>query len=125
MTRRSSPLPSPVTSRSSSRRRAETASVLRLAGVERGTDDAGRVAQCGRDDLGVDVDEGQELAGLLAHAASDDDQLGGEQVLELAVVRRQPLRPGLPRQVLALPGARGRTRLGVVAVDLEVAELGV
>ena len=42
--------------------------------------------------------------------------------VEVAV---DPLGPVLPRQVLTLAGARRRLRLGDVAVDLDVAELGV
>ncbi len=41
------------------------------------------------------------------------------------VVGGQPLRPRLPGQVLTLPGDVGGPGLGVVPVDLQVAELGV
>src|SRR6478752_3887643 len=71
-----------------------------LARVERGADDAGLVAQLGGDDLGVDVEQRQELVGLLAHAAADHEEVGGEEHLEGPVVLREPLRPVLPRQVL-------------------------
>ena len=65
------------------------------------------------------------LVGLPAGAAADDDQLGREQLdddLEVA------LRPAWPSPSTTGPRGRGPTPppcLGVVAVDLDVAELGV
>ena len=67
----------------------------------------------------------QELVGLLADPATDDEQVGGEEHLEGPVVLREPLGPVLHRELVALPRAVGGPGLGVVAVDLEVAELGV
>ena len=49
-------------------------------GVERGADDAGVVAQRRRHDLGLDVEQRQELVGVLADPAADDEQVGGEQL---------------------------------------------
>ena len=68
---------------------------------------------------------GRNCVGLLADPAADHEQLGGEQLLQGPVVRREPLGPLLPGQVLGLADAVGGPLLGVVAVDLEVAELGV
>ena len=67
----------------------------------------------------------QEMVGVLADAAADDEQVGGEELLQRPVVGRQALGPLLPGETLAgLDAGRGPL-LGVVAVDLEVAELGV
>lgn len=41
-----------------------------------GADDAGVIAHPGRDDLGAGLDIPEPFAGLLAHAAAEDDQLG-------------------------------------------------
>ena len=68
---------------------------------------------------------GRNSSASLLIPATHDEQVGGEQHLERPVVRRQPLGPLLPREVLALPDAVGGALLRVVAVDLEVAELGV
>ena len=78
-----------------------------------------------RHDLGLDVDEVQELGGVLADAAADHDQVGGEEPFDRPVVDGQPLGPlGVGQPLQVLDRARGPL-LGVVAVDLEVAELGV
>ena len=50
---------------------------------------------------------------------------GQKQALDGAEVAAQPLRPLLPGQALGLPHAVGGAGLGVLAVELEVAELGV
>src|SRR5215217_4907828 len=44
--------------------------------AERGTHDTGLVEQCRRYDLGRDVDQRQELGGLLADPAAYDEQVG-------------------------------------------------
>ena len=50
---------------------------------------------------------------------------GENSLTTVAQVALDPLGPLLPRQLLAVAGARRGPVLGVVAVDLEVAELGV
>ena len=62
---------------------------------------------------------------LLRHSPADDEQIRGEEHLDVGVVALQPLGPLLPRQVLERLLPRGRAGLGVMAVDLQVAELGV
>ena len=107
------------------RRPGRGGSGLALVGQASGADDAGVVHQLGCDDRRAQVQQGQELVGLLADAAADDDQVGPEQVLDPAEVDLQPLGPRLPGQALLLLDARRGALLGVVPVDLQVAELGV
>jgi hypothetical protein len=58
----------------------------------------------------------QELVGVLGDAAADDEQVGAEQELEVAVVPLQALRPPLPRQLVALHRRVRGPRLGILAV---------
>ena len=88
-------------------------------------DDAGPVLQLGGHDLGLDADQVHELVGVLADPAADHEQVGREQLLQRPVVDREPLRPLRVGQPLQLLDRAGGAVLGVVPVDLEVAELGV
>ena len=74
---------------------------------------------------GPDVDQGQPPVGLLAHAAADHDQVRPEQPVDVAQVALDPRSPSPPTQVLPLPRRVGGAVLGDVAVELEVAQLGV
>src|SRR5262245_60611717 len=72
---------------------------LVLPGVlpgERSADDAGLVLQLRRHDRRVELDVGQELVGLLADAAADDEEVGPEPVLEVTQVVLHALGPLLP-----------------------------
>ena len=62
---------------------------------------------------------------LLRHPSADDEQVRAEEHLDVAVVALEALGPLLPAHVVDLPLAGGGARLGVVAVDLQVTELGV
>ena len=66
-----------------------------------------------------------ELVGVLADAAAEDEQLRPHQVLDALEVLVEVLRPGLPRQPAAGPGGGRRAALGRPAADLHLAELGV
>ena len=56
-----------------------------------GTDDAGLVAQLRRHDGAAERELGQELLAVLGDAATDDDEVGREQLLDGVVVDLQPL----------------------------------
>ena len=126
------PAHSPL-SREGSRHRLERrgrARDARLIGRERqggGPDDARVVAVHRRHDRRVQVQQRQELVGVLGHAAADDEQVGGEEELDVAVVPLQALRPLLPAELLALHRRIGGVRLGILPVlgALQVPELGV
>ena len=62
---------------------------------------------------------------MLADAAADDEEVGGEEPLDVRVVPLQPGRPLRPRQALRLAHGGGRAGLRDGPVDLEVAELAV
>src|SRR6218665_2623845 len=104
-------------------RTCKSAAVLR--GERGGPDDPGGVPQLGGDDLGAQVEQGQELLVVLAHTTSDDDQVGPEQVLDHGEVPLQPRTPRAPVEPVPVASTLGRTRLGVGPVDLQGAELGV
>ena len=76
-------------------------------------------------DLGLDVDQMQELGGIFADSAPDDDQIRREQLLDGSVVHGESLGPLGVGEAFILLGRVGGALLRVVAVDLEVAELGV
>nr|WP_262927682.1 hypothetical protein [Microbacterium sp. NIBRBAC000506063] len=78
-----------------------------------------------RDDRGVQLQQRQEALGVLGHAAADDEEVGREEELHMAVEDLQPRRPVLPVQFVALLGRVGRPALDGVAVVVEVAELRV
>ena len=69
----------------------------------------------------------QELLGVLGDPAADDEEVGPEQRLEVAVVALQPgsAHSSYDRSSASSRALTRRPGLGVVAVDLEVAELGV
>src|SRR5450759_5373210 len=97
-----------------------------IGGQRRGADDAGGVLEGGGDDGGLELEQREELVRLAAHAAADDEEVGGEEDLEERVVRLETLGgPLLVRQAFTVLRRRRRARLGVVAVELQVAELGV
>src|ERR687890_1537631 len=96
-----------------------------LLGGQGRADDAGVVEQLRGDDGGAGRQQRYPLVRLLAHPAADDEEVrpdGGLQDVEVAV---HPLGPLRVAEVLAvLRGGRGML-LAVVAVDLDVPELGV
>src|SRR4051794_2412986 len=63
-----------------------------LGGEYGGAHDPGRVAQRRRDDRGLEFEERQVPAGVLAPATADHEEVGGEQRLEGLVVAVEPLR---------------------------------
>ncbi len=74
--------------------------------------------------LGVEIPA--VLLPLAADTTTDDEQVGGEEPIEVLEVGVHPHRPLLPRQLLFLLHPSGAPVLDrVVAVELEVAELGV
>src|ERR687893_1660458 len=96
-----------------------------LLGGEGRADDAGVVEQLRRDDGGAGRQQRHPLVRLLAHPAADDDQVRPDGRLEDVEVAVHPLGPARVAEVLALPGQRGGAPLAVLAVDLDVPELGV
>ena len=68
---------------------------------------------------------GHELLRVLGDAAADDEQVGGEEHLDVLEVAVQALAVLLPGQLVHLAGTSGSLRLGVVAVKLQVTQLGV
>jgi len=76
-------------------------------------------------DGGVELEQGQELLGVLADAAADDDEIRPHEELGEAQVVLQPRDPLSPGQAfLRASGTRG-PRAAVDAVDAEVAEFRV
>ena len=67
----------------------------------------------------------QELVRLLADPAADDDELRGQQRLDVLQVLVDVPGPVLPAQVLRRLGPLGGALLRVLAADLQVTELGV
>jgi hypothetical protein len=67
---------------------AIAASLFRSAldGEQSRPDDSGIVQQLRRDDRRLQVEQRQELLALLAHAPAHDEQLGGQDELEVGVV---------------------------------------
>ena len=94
-------------------------------GLVGGSDNAGGVEQGGGDDLGVKVEQREELLVFLGHAPADDEKVGGEEHFDVAVVALEALGPLLPGQALGFTLPGGGARLGVMPVNLQVAELGV
>ena len=68
---------------------------------------------------------GHELLRVLGDAAANDEQVGGEEHLNVLEVAVQALAVLLPGQLVHLAGTGRSLRLGVVAVDLQVTQLGV
>ena len=68
---------------------------------------------------------GHELLRVLGDAAANDEQVGGEEHLNVLEVAVQALAVLLPGQLVHLAGTGRSLRLGVVAVDLQVAQLRV
>ena len=68
---------------------------------------------------------GHELLRVLRDAAANDEQVGGEEHLNMVEVAVQALAVLLPGQVVHLAGTSGSLRLGVVAIQLQVAQFGV
>src|SRR5215204_6402923 len=87
--------------------------------------DTGVVVHLGRHHLRARREVGEELLGLLAYAAADDDEVWPEEELDPVEVLVEA--PGVlfPAQVIALAGAVCGAVLGVLAPDLDVSELGV
>ena len=94
---------------------------------ERGRADDARVVAVDRgDDRRLQVEQRQEVACVLRHAAADHEQVGAEQELDVRVERLQALGPLLPAQALALARRGGRIGLdGLVLAEVQVAELRV
>jgi cyclase len=92
----------------------------------RGADDAGVVEQRGGHDPGPDPGQPRHpLLRLLADPAADDDEVRGQQRLDVLQVLVDPAGPLAPAQVAELLGPLGRALLGVVTADLDMPELGV
>src|SRR5690242_9085119 len=75
---------------------------LAADGEGRRPEDAGVVAVHGGHDLGLQVEQRQELLVVLGDAAADDEEVGREQELERRIVPLEALAPLLPREDLAL-----------------------
>src|SRR5215204_6982451 len=90
-----------------------------------GPGDTSVVVHLGRHHLRARREMGEELLGLLAYAAADDDEVWPEEELDSVEVLVEA--PGVlfPAQVIALAGAVCGAVLGVLAPDLDVSELGV
>ena len=71
-----------------------------LRRVVGGADDAGGVEELRGDHRGLQIQERHELLVVLRHAAADDEEVGVEQELDVAVVALEALRPLLPIQAL-------------------------
>ena len=82
-------------------------------------DDAGGVQQLGRHDLGIELELGNELVGVLTDTAANHDQVGPQQCLKPLVVALEAWDPLLVGEALPLLDAGGGPGLGVVAVDLD------
>src|SRR5215211_1537545 len=87
--------------------------------------DTGIVVHLGRHHPGARREMGEELLGLLAYAAADDDEVGPEEELDPVKVFVQALGVLFPAQVVPFAGAISGPMLGVLAPDLDVPELGV
>jgi cyclase len=95
-------------------------------GGHRPAHDPGVVLQVRGDDLGLDAGQQRHpVVRHLADAAAHDDQAGGQQRLQVLHVHLYPARPFRPRQVEQLSRVLRGLLLRVLAVDLDVAELGV
>src|SRR6478735_2147058 len=99
--------------------------LLAIGGQPGGTDDAGGVEQLGREDVALQVEQVQELVGVLAHPAAHHDQVWQEQCLHCRVVALQLLGPVLVGPALLVLHAGRCSGLGIVAVEFDMAELGV
>ena len=62
-------------------------------------DDAGLVAQLGRDDRAAQRELRQEVVAVLGDASADDDEVGGEELLDRVVVGLEALDVLVPRPV--------------------------
>src|SRR3546814_4304681 len=92
---------------------------------ERSSGNSGGVEKGGGDDLGAVGQMRNPLLVLAADTASGDEEIWPEQVLDGGQNSRDLDRPLLVAPVLLLLHRRRRPALGLLAVDLEVAELGV
>ena len=87
-------------------------------GGQRGADDAGLVQQLGPATTGVGAAQVRdELVRLLRHAPTEHEQVGPQQLLELAEVVAQPVGPPLPPEVLALADGLGGQVLGITSAS--------
>jgi len=90
-----------------------------------GADDSGVVLQLRGDDLGPQFQVREVFVRALGDSAADDEELGGEEELDVLQVAVE-LDPVLvPAQAVAFAGDGGGLRFGVISVDLEVAEFSV
>ena len=92
---------------------------------QRRADDAGVIAQPGRDNPGARLDVLEPLRGLLAYAATHDDQIRRKKPLHHRQVDVYALRPIGPREVESLSDRRRRETLERLAPPRHMAELGV
>src|SRR5215204_2610697 len=90
-----------------------------------GSRDTGVVVHFGRHHFRARREVGEELLGLLADTATDDDEIRPEEVLDPVKVLVETLRVLLPTEVFALAGAFRGAVLCVLTPDLDVPELGV
>jgi acetyl esterase len=100
---------------------------VRRSGVESGPDDAGVIAQFGRDHGTAQAHLVEVPVVLLGHAAADDDQIGCEEPVEVAEVLVEPGTPFGPAEVLVATDPVGHVVLGDLGLagQVELAELGV
>ena len=88
-------------------------------------DDAGVVPQGSRPQRWPHVDQVQPLVGLLAHPATEHDEVGPQQPVDVPHVALEPRRPVRPAEVLPFARRVGCSPLGELTVQLQVPELGV
>ena len=92
-----------------------------FVGPQGGADDAGVVAEAGGHDARVGLEVLFEAFGLVADAAADDDEVGGEDELEVREIFVDPVGPFLPGQFVAFAGAVGGVEFGFGAVEFKTA----
>src|SRR5829696_10495841 len=90
-----------------------------------GPGDTGVVVHLGCHHLRARREIGEQLLGLLANAAADDDEVGPEQEFDPVEVLVEALGVLFPAQIIALAGTVRGAVLGVRTPDLDVPELGV
>src|SRR6185437_11803971 len=91
----------------------------------RRTDNACRVGELRRDDLGVQLQQRQEAVRVLRYAAADNDQIRAEQGLDMREVLLYALGPLLPAQLLLVAHPSRGAPLRVLTAYLQVPELRV
>src|SRR5215207_5439837 len=90
-----------------------------------GPGDTGVVVHLGRHHLRARREVWEELLGLLAYAAADDDEVGPEQEFDPVEVLIEALGVIIPAQIIALAGAVRSAVFGVLTPDFDVPEFRV